>query len=68
MTETTSKVFILIVVFAVILTAFLTWKVSEWQNEKIDSQNTNAAKYSIPNGNTGKVNINLVPIEINEVG
>ncbi len=67
MTKAVNKTFVLIVVFAVILTAFLTWKVSEWQSAKADSQNTAASIYAAPNGNTGKVSINLVPQETAEV-
>jgi len=64
MTETTNKVFVLIVVLVVILTSFLTWKVSEWQNEKANSQKMiAAATYSAPSGNTGVIGINLVSPE-----
>ena len=68
MTETANKVFVLIVVLVVILTAFLTWKVSEWQNERDDSQTASAATYNTPTVNGGKVNINLVPLKSSEAG
>lgn len=68
MTETANKLFVMIVVIVVILTAFLTWKISEWQNENADSQKTVAAAiYSTPNGNRGMVNINVLPAENTEV-
>ncbi|MEK6887207.1 MAG: hypothetical protein AABW88_05235 [Nanoarchaeota archaeon] len=68
MIKATNKFFVLIVVLAVILTSFLTWKVSEWQNEKINSQNAiGTTTYSNPNGNGGKVNINIVPPADTEV-
>lgn len=69
MTETANKIFVLIVVLVVILTAFLTWKISEWQNENADSSNTAAAAtYSAPNGNSGKININIIPPKNTEAG
>lgn len=64
MTETANKIFILIVVLVVILTAFVTWKVSEWQNERDDSQAASAATYNAQTGPlSGKVNINIISPE-----
>ena len=66
MAETTNRIFIIIVVLVVILTAFLTWRVSEWQNNANIQNSASVSTFNTPNGNAGKININLIPSENTE--